>query len=179
MLVRERMQALGDHAKSSRQPPLKERKYAQADESAADGDIIVRDELETAHESEAATVADVSVQADEFSAQIIPHENGDDGAAAQEVAQDAGGSATPESVAPNTAQPASAADVADVIDEDASAKKRGINHEWQNWSALHSDELNDPNVAEYFFRHLQTKKPQLLNFESQDQLAIVRKYMFD
>ena len=40
MLVTERMQALGDHAKSSRQPPLKERKHAKADESAAKPDAI-------------------------------------------------------------------------------------------------------------------------------------------
>ena len=43
MQVTERMQALGDHAKSSRQPPLKERKSAKADESAAKQDVYRRD----------------------------------------------------------------------------------------------------------------------------------------
>ena len=33
-----------------------------------------------------------------------------------------------------------------------------------NWSALHSDELEDPNLSEYFFRHLQAKKPHIVNF---------------
>ena len=42
MLVTERMQALGGHAKSSRQPPLKERKSAKADESAAKQDGSTR-----------------------------------------------------------------------------------------------------------------------------------------
>ncbi len=43
-------------------------------------------------------------------------------------------------------------------DDDTSAAKRAIIHEWENWSALHSDELDDPNVAEYFFRHLENEK---------------------
>ena len=42
MSVMERMQALGDHAKSSRQPPLRERKSAKADESAAKQDGSTR-----------------------------------------------------------------------------------------------------------------------------------------
>ena len=54
-----------------------------------------------------------------------------------------------------------------------SAAKRAIIHEWENWSALHSDELEDPNVSEYFFRHLQAKKPQLLNFISDDERKTV------
>ena len=56
-----------------------------------------------------------------------------------------------------------------VHEEDDSAAKRAIIHEWENWSALHSDELDDPNVAEYFFRHLETKRPHLLNFCNQNE----------
>ncbi len=35
-------------------------------------------------------------------------------------------------------------------DDATSAAKRAIIHEWENWSALHSDELDDPNVANIF-----------------------------
>jgi len=59
-------------------------------------------------------------------------------------------------------------------EDDDSAAKRAILHEWENWSALHSDELDDPNVGEYFFRHLQANKPKLLIFSSQDKQGIVR-----
>src|SRR4029079_1689742 len=31
-----------------------------------------------------------------------------------------------------------------VQEDDDSAAKRAIIHEWENWSALHSDELDDP-----------------------------------
>ena len=48
MQVTERMQALGDHAKSSRQPPLKERKSAKADASAAKPDLSTREFWRTA-----------------------------------------------------------------------------------------------------------------------------------
>ena len=54
-----------------------------------------------------------------------------------------------------------------------SAAKRAIIHEWENWSALHSDELDDPNVAEYFFRHLETKKARLLDFISDNKQKTV------
>src|SRR4029078_8816461 len=54
-------------------------------------------------------------------------------------------------------------------DNDTSAAKRAIIHEWENWSALHSDELGDPNVVEYFLRHVESKKPHLLNFNNQNK----------
>ena len=38
--------------------------------------------------------------------------------------------------------------------DDESATKRAIIHEWENWSALHPDELDDPGAGKHFFRHL-------------------------
>ena len=141
MLVTERMQALGGHAKSSRQPPLKERKSTKADESAAKQDTIDETILENGatHDSAAA------VTVDEVTPQTVVHENGNDGAVAE--------------------------------DGDNTAAKRAIIHEWENWSALHSDELNDPNVGEYFFRHLQTKKPYLVTFTANDWPTVLSRWL--
>jgi hypothetical protein len=185
MLVTERMQALGDHARSSRQPPLKERKRAKADESAADDDVLVIDEPQIEPALENAPVVstrdDFSAQADDLPAQIIPHENGNVSDATQIARQEsASAAATTESaaLAPD-AQVSSADDNAaqtnaDSDDAEISAAKRAIIHEWENWSALHSDELDDPNVAEYFLRHLEMKRPWLLDFGFQDKSAVVR-----
>ncbi len=41
--------------------------------------------------------------------------------------------------------------------------KRDIIHEWDNWAALHPDDLNSPGAGMFFFTHLQKKKPELLN----------------
>ena len=72
MQVTERMQALGDHAKSSRQPPLKERKSAKTDASAAKPDPINESILENGgtHESAAAVLAD------DVTPQIVVHKSG-------------------------------------------------------------------------------------------------------
>jgi hypothetical protein len=176
MLVTERMQALGDHARSSRQPPLKERRAPKAIENAAESDVIDEEILEngTAHESTAAAIVD------DAAPQAVVHENRNGAAAEITPDEEAAVLATVAAVlAKLEPQPASADDSvtrpeADRKDADLSAAKRAIIHEWENWSALHSDELDDPNVAEYFFRHLQAKKPNLLNFESRDKLATVR-----
>ena len=176
MQVTERMQALGDHAKSSRQPPLKERKRAKADESAAKPDAIDESILENGATHDSA----VAVLVDDVTPQIVVHENGN-GAVAEitpdeEAAELATVAAVPAKVEP---QPVTADDSATQAravqeDDDTSAAKRAIIHEWENWSALHSDELDDPNVAEYFFRHLQKKKAYLLNFGLQSDLDAVR-----
>jgi hypothetical protein len=163
MLVRERMKALGDHAKSSRQPPVKERKYAKADESAAKPDAID----ETILESDATHDSAAAVLVDDETLQTVVHES--------ELA-----TGTLIVAAEPEPQPAAADDSATqasaVQEDDAtSAAKRAIIHEWENWSALHSDELSDPNVAEYFFRHLEAKKSYLLNFEFIDLRAMVQK----
>jgi hypothetical protein len=118
MLVTERMQALGDHAKSSQQPPLRERRPASNDAS--------------------------------LHKQMAISESASDGGAAQ----------------PHIAR-----------GNDDSVTKRAIIHEWENWSALHSDELDDPGVGRYFFRHLQEKKLQLLNFQSDDKWQSIRSWL--
>ena len=167
MLVTERMRSLGDHAKSSRQPPVKERKSAKADESAAKPNVIDESILENgaAHESAAAVIVDNAAP------QTAVHENGNGAVAEITPDEEAAVLATVAAVlAKIEPQPATADDNATrpeaVREDDDSAAKRAIIHEWENWSALHSDELGDPNVAEYFFRHLQTRKPDLLSFAS-------------
>ena len=62
-MVTERMQALGDQAKSSRQPPVKERKYAKADESAAKQDTIDETISENGGPHESAVAALVETRA--------------------------------------------------------------------------------------------------------------------
>jgi len=179
MLVTERMRSLGEHAKGSRQPPLKERKRAKADESAAKLDGIDEDIFDsgTARDSAAAVIVD------DAAPQTVTHENG----AMAEITPDeeAAVLATVAAVlAKIDPQPPTADDNVtrpEAVREEAelSAAKLAIIHEWENWSALHSDELGDPKVAEYFFRHLQTKKPQLLNFGFQDKLMMVRRCLAD
>ena len=174
MLVTERMQALGGHAKSSRQPPLKERKSAKADESAAKQDAIDETILENGatHDSAAAVIVD------EVTPQIVVHENGNGAVAEITPDEEAAVLATVAAVlAKIEPQPATADDSATRQKQSrkttTSAAKRAIIHEWENWSALHSDELGDPNVAEYFFRHLQTKKARLLDFISDNKQKTV------
>jgi hypothetical protein len=154
MLVTERMQALGNHAKSSRQSPVKERKYAKADESAAKQDVIDDTILEDGATHESA----VAVLVDDVTPHIVVHQSGKGGAVAEIASnEDAGDDVTH----------------AKAVQEDDEAK-HAIIHEWENWSALHSDELSDPNVAEYFFRHLKQKKTHLLNFDLPNEWDIVR-----
>jgi hypothetical protein len=166
MQVTERMRALGGHAKSSRQPPLKERKSAKADASAAKQDPIDETILENGatHDSADAVIVDHAAS------QTVVHENGNGAVAEITPDEEAAVLATVAAVlAKLEPQPATADNVtrSEAVHEDNdSAAKRAIIHEWKNWSALHSDELDDPNVAEYFFRHLQTKKPKLLKFHS-------------
>jgi hypothetical protein len=153
MLVTERMQALGDHAKSSRQPPLKERKHAKTDESAAKTVDIDEDIFDNGAAPESAA----AVLVDNVTPQIAVE--------SQPAAAD------------NSAAPAEAAQE----DDDTSAAKRAIIHEWENWSALHSDELGDAKVAEYFFEHLQKRKPHLLGFTSKkvNGSEIVQKWILE
>ena len=166
MQVTERMQALGDHAKSSRQPPLKERKSAKADASAAKQDLIDESILENGVTHDSA----VAVLVDDVTPQIVVHENGNGAVAEITSNEDAGEITTAMSVAveieaqPDAADHSATQARAVQEDDDISAAKRAIIHEWENWSALHSDELGDTNVADIFFRHLQAKKPHLLNF---------------
>jgi len=169
MQVTERMRALGDHAKSSRQPPLRERKRAKADPID-----------ETISENGATHDSAAAVLADDATSQIAAHESGNGGAIAEITSdEDAVEIAAAASVAAEAEpQPDAADDSATQTrsiqeDDDTTAAKRAIIHEWENWSALHSDELDDPNVAEYFFRHLETKKGRLLDFISDNKQKTV------
>jgi hypothetical protein len=170
------MRSLGDHAKSSRQPPLKERKSAKADASAPAQVALVEDILENGatHEGAAAVIAE------DVTSQIVVQENGNGAVAEITPSEDAGEIATATLVAVEFEPQSTATDyvatqaTAVQEDDDTSAAKRAIIHEWENWSALHSDELNDPNVAEYFFRHLQARKPCLLSFELEYPRALVQ-----
>jgi len=153
MLVTERMRSLGEHAKSSRQPPLKERKHAKAEESTAKTVDLDEDIFDNgaAHDSAAATlVDDVMPQIAVESQPVVADKSVTSAEATQE--HDAN-----------------------------SAAKRAIIHEWENWSALHSDELGDAKVCEYFFQHVQNRKPHLLHFalKNKDHSEILRKWVFE
>ena len=160
MSVKDRMQALGGHARSSRQPPLRERRVAGANKSVAADDIIDRNvpaNLIARDSTGAPPVAHDPSQtmvlrksADSAVAEIVLKKDVE-----EKVATAPRPSIADEGVAPSPA----------AREDDATgAVKRAIIHEWENWSALHSDELDDPNVSEYFFRHLQAKKPHIVNF---------------
>ena len=145
MSVSERMQALGDHARSSRQPPLRPRQFA-------------------AHDGNTAMPAFVKSAPARFIADEV----------AEDILCDASDSGLKEAaVAENdstTGQPIARDNGADL------ARRRAVIHEWEHWSALHSDELEDANVGKYFFSFLQQKKPHLLTF-SDDEWETVHGWL--
>ena len=167
MSVTDRMHALGDHAKSSRQPPLRPRPTAGGDlaagshfiddnsltSSSIDDDqikVLLRQAIED-RETEELIIPDdttIAATADTDAAQLIPNE-----------------------AHQTTNQP--------VVSEsdDHLAARRAIIHEWENWSALHTDELEDVNAGKYFFEHLQKKKPHLLGFASDDGWGTVHGWL--
>ena len=171
MSVKDRMQALGGHARSSRQPPLRERRVAGADKSVAADDIIDRN-----------VPANLTAR-DRTGAPPVPHdpsqtvmlrENGADSAVAEFVLK----KDVEEKVATEPAVAKTASSITDegvaplptAREDDATgAAKRAIIHEWENWSALHSDELGDTKVAVYFFEHVRQRKPHLLSFASTNE----------
>ena len=55
--------------------------------------------------------------------------------------------------------------------------KRAIIHEWENWAALNSDDLQNPHVMIFFLNHLQSKKPVLLNFDCEDKYQRIRDWL--
>jgi hypothetical protein len=177
MLVTERMQALGDHAKSSRQPPLKERRPPRASQGAAEQNVIDEEILENGAALENAAAVIVGG----VTPQTVVHENGNGAVAEITPEEEAAVLVTVATVLAKIGPQSATADDngtrPEVVQDDDRAAKRAIIHEWENWSALHSDELNDPNVAEYFFRHLQAKKLHLLDSEFKDIRSIVRKHL--
>ena len=57
------------------------------------------------------------------------------------------------------------------------AARQAIIHEWMNWSALNSDDAEDPNAVNYFLRHLEMKKPKLLDFAAEEKAQVVRAWL--
>ena len=58
------------------------------------------------------------------------------------------------------------------------AARSAIIHEWMNWSALNSDDAEDPaNAVSYFLRHLEAKKPRLLDFAAEEKAQVVRAWL--
>jgi hypothetical protein len=55
--------------------------------------------------------------------------------------------------------------------------KRAVIHEWETWSALNPDDLADPGAEGFFFSHLQRKKPELLDFLSDDKRQTVSTWL--
>jgi hypothetical protein len=58
-----------------------------------------------------------------------------------------------------------------------SAARRAVIHEWENWAALNPDDLADPAAGAFFFSHLQQKKPELLNFLSDDKWQTISAWL--
>jgi hypothetical protein len=57
------------------------------------------------------------------------------------------------------------------------AARRAVIHEWENWAALHSDNLQSPRAVTFFLNHLQEKKPGLLNFDAADKCLIIQDWL--
>jgi hypothetical protein len=55
--------------------------------------------------------------------------------------------------------------------------RRAVIHEWENWAALNPDDLADPGADAFFFSHLQQKKPELLEFFSDDKRQTVSTWL--
>ncbi len=165
MTVTERMQALGDHAKSSRQPPLRPRQTAGGD-LAVGSHFIHENALTSPIDDDEMNVLLQQTIEDRGAEELIIPENG----AIADIS-DAGAQLIPSEAHQAIDQP--------IVSEsdDHLAARRAIIHEWENWSALHTDELEDVNVGKYFFEHLQKKKSHLLGFASDDGWATVRGWL--
>ncbi len=170
MSVTDRMQALGDHAKSSRQPPLRPRQIASGDVTAA-SNAFIDDKRSTP-----STIDDDLVKA-------LLHDAIEDRAVEELIIPE---SATVPIIAESHAgelipNEESAALKQSVVSEsdDHFAARRAIVHEWENWSALHTDELEDPHAGKYFFEHLQKNKRHLLSFASDDGWESVRVWLME
>lgn len=220
MVLTERMQALGDHARSSHQRLIAERRQESREQAleqerdernhnqeirnqefrdqknrapeifATDnGAASVRGEtmmLEAAvlpPAAEAGPAEDAVIvetietflAVDEPAPEPSAPENDNVSAAEPAVAQSAG-SRSGNAPGPAVARSATAPAQSTARERDLAAR-RAIIHEWQNWSALNADELADPNVGAYFFRHLETKRPRLLDFAADDKMQAVRGWL--
>ena len=169
MSVKDRMQALGGHARSSRQPPLRERRVAGADKSVAADDIIERNVPANLIARDSTGAPPV---AHDPSQTMVLRENDAVSAVAENVLKKGVEEkvATEPAIDETAPQPSSAdegvAPLPAAREDDAtSAAKRAIIHEWENWSALHSDELDDPNVERIFFQAFAGEKDPTFQFD--------------
>ena len=55
--------------------------------------------------------------------------------------------------------------------------RRAVIHEWETWAALNPDDLADPGANAFFFSYLQQKKPELLDFLSDDKRQTVSTWL--
>ncbi len=200
MVLTERMQALGDHARSSNQRLIAERREEREQNSRDDeshgqenrGQLIFDQEIRD-QESRAANARGETIMLETAVSMPSPPEvsPAEDVIIIESIATFlAVDEPAPERVAESTSTRAPAPDVAtstnaprqtiareNRVNDDGLAARSAIIHEWQNWSALNSDELADPNVAAYFFRHLETRKPKLLDFAAEDKMQAVRGWL--
>lgn len=95
----------------------------------------------------------------------------------ERAASKTGGGRAPEAAIASSAGASASAQSPTHEGDDDLLAKRAILHEWQNWSALNSDELSDRNVAAYFIRHLEARKPKLLDFAAEDKMQVVRTWL--
>ena len=202
MVLTERMQALGDHARSSNQRLIAERRQERDQDSRDDEsggqeilDQAIRDQKNRAPEIFSTDNGAASTRGETIMLEaavsmpsppdaspaddVIIIENIETFLAVDEpapgaVPENGGGSAPEPAIAPGPGVPTQ---FTALESDDDLAAKRAIIHEWQNWSALNSDELGDPNVAAYFFRHLEARKPKLLDFASEDKMKAVRDWL--
>ena len=164
MTVTERMQALGDHAKSGRQPPLRSRPTAGGDLAA--GSHFIDDNSLTPppiDDDEMKALLRQTIEDHATEELIIPDDTTIAAIADPDPGQLILGEATNQPVVSES--------------DDHLAARRAIIHEWENWSALHTDELEDVNAGKYFFEHLQKKKPHLLGFASDDGWKTVHEWL--
>lgn len=213
MVLTERMQALGDHARSSHQRLIAERRHEVNQERDQERDQEnrgqgIRDQQSRAPEFFAAgnsaagergetimletaelnpSPPEASPADDVIIIESIASFLAVDEPAPEPAAANGGGRAPEPAVAQSPVDDAPAQPAARENQEkqekqekdDALAARRAIIHEWQNWAALNPDELADPNVATYFFRHLEAKRPRLLDFPAEDKLKKVRTWLVE
>jgi hypothetical protein len=167
MSVTERMQALGDHAKSRRQLPLRPRPTAGGD-LAAGGHFIDDNSLTSlpVDDDEMKALLRQAIEDRATEELIIPEDTTIAAIADADAAR----------LIPSEAHQATNQPVVSESDDHLAAR-RAIIHEWENWSALHTDELEDVNAGKYFFEHLQKKKPHLLSFASDDGWGTVHGWL--
>jgi len=161
------MQALDDHAKGSRQPPLRPRPTAGGD-LAAGSQFVDEDSLTSPpiDDDEMKVFLRQTIEDRATEEPVIPEDTTIAAIVDGDVAQ----------LIPSEAHQTTNQSIVSESDDHLAAR-RAIIHEWENWSALHTDELEGMNAGNYFFEHLQKKKPHLLGFASDDGWTTVHRWL--